>query len=266
MHNVLYSIGQYATKAEVAQLIADEYHNAIAFREASSGTNALGQSPKQRFEALILESQTEGRTLHTTPPKDIPPLPVGAIQEPKFWTQQPTASGIRHNQYIEPYVIPTQNTSTLPKRTYGNPLDYDSKYTMNRHIGHTKVAGSEAYISQSRWNTFKGVHVQSTEKSHMSGDTILRSFMGIEGPQAIRPSGYSIDGTLSLKAPLEDTHVKEPPYYGEKTKDIIRHDVTPMSIIEIQSKAMSISLGGTLSNSIYTKTEENIDRLSKGEE
>ena len=267
MQNILYSIGQYATKAEVAQLIADEFQHAISYRESVGGMNALGETPKQRFEALVLESNTEGRTLGDTPAKELPPLPVEAIREPKFWIQQPSPSGVRANQYFEPYVVPVQNTSTLPKRTYGNPLEYDTKYTMNRQIANkVRIQGSEAYVPESRWNNYKGVHVPQTQKTAMTGDTILRSFMGIDSPHAIRRSGYSIDGVLSTKVPLEDTHINEPPYSIQSSQDIARDKVNPITLIEIQSKAMSMSLGGTLSNSIYNSTEENLDKISKGEE
>ena len=267
MQSLIYSIGQYATKAEVAQLIADEYQHAISYRESNMRVNALGESPKQRFESLILESQTEGRTFAETPANELPPLPVGAIQEPKFWIQQPSPSGIRFNQYREQYVVPTQNTSALPKRTYGNPLDYDVKYTMNRPItNQMRIGGSERYVSESRWNNYKRVRVPSTQPSQMTGDTILRSFMGIDSPHTIRHSGYSIDGVLSNKASLEETHVKEPPYYTQNSKEVVTDRISPISLLEIQSKAMSMSLGGALSNSIYTSTEENIDKLSKGEE
>ena len=267
MQNILYSVGQYATKAEVAQLIAEEYHTAISYREASTRVNALGETPKQRFEALILDSQTEGRTYGELPAQQLPPLPVEKIQEPKFWIQQPSPSGIRAGQYAEPYVIPVQNTSTLPKRTYGSALDYDSKYTMNRQISNqVRIRGSEAYVAESRWNNYKGVQVQTTEKERMTGDTILRSFMGIDRPHVMRRSGYSIDSVLSSKPSLEETHVREAPYYEQTSREIATDKVSPVSLIEIQSKAMSMSLGGTLSNSIYNSTEQNIEQISKGEE
>lgn len=266
MQSLIYSIGQYATKAEVAQLVADEYQNAIAFRESGGGANAIGETPKQRFESLLQETRTEGRTFGTMPPKEIPPLPVGAIQEPKYWVQSPSPSGVRFRQYMEPFVIPTQNTSTAPKRTNINPLDYDSKYTMNRQITNDiRINGSESYSMVSRWNNYKGVQVQSTQKENITGDTILRSFMGIDGPGATKHSGYTIDGVISIKPPLEDTYVKEPPYYTEKSQEVVRDKVSPMSIMEIQSKAMSMSLGAALSNSIYSKTETNLDQISKGE-
>ena len=255
MNTLTTQIAQYALKEELRTLVEDAMADSAGYT-TSNRINALGESPKQQFERLLLEGEEEGIQY---PDKIESEQHTEKVREAPYWKPYaPSTQGLRYDEHIKPYALSSQYSNVIPHHTVTQSTEYDVKYSpYSLNLLRVRPSGSTEIASQTHWRYFKGVHTAHTVHSSFTGDDILRS-MGIVEPRYIEPTKYFTDTT----PPAEFS-------YGRETFNTQSGTISsmedPMTLMAIQSKMMTFPVAASITNTTFKKTEENLDQISKGE-
>lgn len=255
MNTLTSQLAQYALKEELRTLIEDEIADSVNYT-SSNRINALGETPKQQFERLLLEGEEEGRQY----PDAIKGVEQSEkVREAPYWKPYaPSTQGLRYDEHIRPYTLSSQYSNLIPHHTVTQSAEYDSNFSpYSLNLLRIKPSDSAAITPQTHWRHFKGVRTAHTVPSSFTGDDILRS-MGIVEPRYIQSTRYFTNTT----SPAEFS-------YGRETFNTQPGTISsmedPMTLMAIQAKMTTFPVAASISNTTFKKTEENLDQLSKGE-